>query len=240
MPLPKSLKTILLALSILFVFKANSQGVKLILVDEQGNELPPDTSRWMPAFHVRILESMKLNYRKPALFEEVPGMQCFKDYPKIASVVTCAGNQLCSKNEDFLALIPIYPKPDSFMIRHFSGSPGAVDQIYANQIRANILQSLGKNASINGPNADFNWKAYVHYYPAAEAKLKFNADNAVSFPIHLTPKDYYKGKYKYLQALFLQKNGRGFINFYCFYTDKGKKHLDQYWKAIESVFRYEE
>lgn len=234
-------KILLLLICFLFSASAYSQGVKIILVDEQGKELPPDTSKWMPAYHVSILKSMKLIYRTPFLFEEIPGVECFKDNGKLEYIITCAGNQLRSKNEDFLAFILVYPRPDSAKIQsYFSGNPKAADQMYAGQIRAKILQSLGKNASIHGPNANFNWEEYVHYYPPEEAKLKFNADNAVSFPIHLIPKDYYKGKYKYLKALFLEKNGRGFINFYCFYTERGKKDLDKYWKAIESIFRYED
>lgn len=51
-------------------------------------------------------------------------------------------------------------------------------------------------------------------------------------------KEYFQGKYSHLDALYLQKKGRGFVNFYCFYTDKAKRDFSRYWKAIEGVFRY--
>lgn len=242
MPLPNLAQTCFLLLSFLMINSIHSQKLRIIPVDENGVEILYDSTRWMQQQQVDILQQkMKLTYKKPAIFDEIRTGDCFKEYPRLEFILTCVDHQLKSKNEDFLAFIPVYRPPDSAWIQYyFSGSHDVANQMYANQIRAKILTSLGKNASFHGPNADFNWKAYVHYYPTEEAKLKFNADNAVSFPIHLTPNDYYKGKYKYLKALFLQKNGRGFINFWCFYTEQGKKDLDKYWKAIESVFRYED
>ncbi|WP_346238037.1 hypothetical protein ABDK00_003070 [Niabella insulamsoli] len=117
---------------------------------------------------------------------------------------------------------------------------GNVNQQHCAQIRAKTLLSLGKNAAIKGKNASFNWKPHVNYYPQDEAKAKFNADTAIHFSISLKDKEYFKGKYKYIKALFLQKNDSGFVNLYCLYTEEGKKNIHQYWKALETILRYDE
>ena len=91
-----------------------------------------------------------------------------------------------------------------------------------------------------GDTAAQNWKSYVTYYSSTEVRHKFNADTAISFSIKLNPGEYHLGKYNHLDALFLQRSGRGFVNFYFFYTDKGKKQLAKYWSAMEGVLRYED
>lgn len=87
---------------------------------------------------------------------------------------------------------------------------------------------------------DPDWTKILHYYPEEVVKNKFNADTVVRFSITLQPEDYYKKKFKYVDALFLQKNGRSYVYFYCFYTEKAKKRFDKYWQKIEGVLRYEE
>ena len=196
------------------------------------------SEEWMPQYHIDILKSMKLTYKKPDGFTEVPGTECFKFIPKLKLILTCAGNQLHSEDGQFIAFIPIYrilTKQDSIDIKRMfpNGIFEGVDRRHASQIRGNIRYSLGDTAAQN-------WKSYVTYYSSTDARYKFNADTAISFSIKLNPGEYYLGKYNHLDALFLQREGKGFINFYCFYTDKAKKHLAKYWNAIEGIFRYED
>jgi hypothetical protein len=193
---------------------------------------------WMPEQHVEVLRSMKLTYKKPAGFMEVPGWDCFKEIPKLELIITCAGNQLHAADSQFIAFIPVYrimtTKDSIDITQMFPNSPfEGVNKMHASQIRGVIRYAVGEEAT-------GNWAKYVTYYSAADAKRKFNADSAVTFSIKLNPNEYYKGKYNHLDALFIQKAGRGYINFFCFYTDKAKKNLPTYWKAIEGVFRYED
>jgi hypothetical protein len=198
-----------------------------------------DTSKeWMVEYHRDILKSMKLRYSKPGLFRESPGTECFKAFPKLSLIITCAGNQLHSADDEFVAFIPVYrilTKQDSIDIKKMF--PDALleglDQVHVNQIKGNIRYAFGDSAARN-------WKNHVTYYSPIDARNKFNADTAISFSLPLNANDYYQGKYNHLDALFLQKQGRGFICLYCFYTDKARKDLANYWKAIEGTFRYED
>ena len=193
---------------------------------------------WMGPHYAEILKTMKLTYKKPVGFSEVMGVECFKNNPKLERIITCAGHQLHSNDEQFIAFIPIYKifdKKDSIDMQKLmpSRSFDVIDKLHTSQIRNKIRHSLGKES-------ERNWKKYVKYYSAEEARHKFNADSAIFFTIKLDSADYFKGKYNHLEALYLQKKGRGFVNFYCFYTDKAKKDLPAYWKAIEGIFRYDD
>jgi hypothetical protein len=185
-----------------------------------------------------ILKSMKIVYNKPDGFKEVNRWECFKCKPKLEYILTCANNQLHSDDEQFIAFIPVYKfftRKDSVdMKKRFPGMPfNVIDKIHSNTIKNNIKMSLGEDAARD-------YKKYIIYYSPEEAKRKFNADTAISFRIKLDSNDYYEEKYNHLDALFLQKKGRGYINFYCFYTDSDIKRLPEYWKAIEEVFKYED
>ncbi|WP_316793713.1 hypothetical protein [Pedobacter frigoris] len=206
---------------------------KITIVDA-----PPDDHTWMGHYYRDILKSMGLIYRTTDTFEEVKGSECFNDNPKLKEILTCVSHHLYSKDKEFVVFIPIYKpfsRQDSIEMKQMmpGGNFDHIDKQHTNSIRRDIGSSLGKDASLN-------WKQYVTYYSAKEAKTKFNADSAVFVPIKLDPQDYYKGKYNHMEALYLQKKGRGFVNFYCFYTDKAKKKLPQYRKAIEEIFRYED
>jgi hypothetical protein len=194
--------------------------------------------KWMDRHDYLVLKHMKVIYTRPADFKEVSGSECFETYPKLKKLITCAGNQLHSNDEQFIAFIPIYKpftKEDSIdMKRYFPNMPfDVIDKQYIIQIKNNITTSLGKEKGEN-------WRKHVKFYSAGEAKRLCNADTIIRYSVKLQPQDYYKGKYKYLDVLFLQKKGRGFVNFYCFYTDKGKMKFASYWKAMEGVFRYED
>lgn len=194
--------------------------------------------RWMFQSSRDILDTMKLTYKASPLFVEVAGSECFNDKPYLKASMSCVRHQLQSKDGEFVAFIAIY-KPftrrDSIEMKKFL--PGAsfdyVDKQHISNLKNNIQWLINKEASNH-------WKEHVTYYPAKEARQKFNADTAILIPIELTERDYYKGKYNHFNALYLQKKGRGFVNFFFFYTDAAKKDLPLYQKEIEGIFLYED
>ncbi|MFD2969831.1 hypothetical protein [Sphingobacterium bambusae] len=56
-----------------------------------------------------------------------------------------------------------------------------------------------------GKQIEPHWKDFIRYYSDEDAKTKFNADTAITFTIALDSNIYYKGKYGYLDALFVMK-----------------------------------
>ncbi len=214
---------------------AQKQGPKIIVLG-----LTEDNG-WLTRKDSAILKAMRLTYKKPQVFEEAIGTECFKDNPKLEEILTCENNQLHSRDGQFIAFIRIYKpfdKQDSIDMKKLfpGGKYDIIDKMHINLIKQDLSTSLGKEAALN-------WKQNVKYYTTASAKEKFNADTAISVTIRLEPVDFYKGKYSKLEALYIQKRGRGFVNFYCFYTDEVKKNArlyEKYKKAIEGVFRYED
>ena len=192
----------------------------------------------MSEHRAAVLSSMKLTYTKPNGFTEEQALECFEDHAKLALIITCAGNQLQANDGQFIAFIPfqrILTKQDSADIKGlFPGAvfPG-VDNLHTTQIKDDIRHARGEKEAAH-------WKRYVTYYAPADAKRKFNADTAITYSVRLDPGEYYKGKYNHLDALFIQRKGRGYVNFFCFYTDKAKENFSAYWKAMEGVFRYED
>lgn len=196
-------------------------------------------TNWMQIQELDILKSMKLTYRKPAILDEVKGLECFEGNPQLNEILTCAKHQLHSKDGQFIAFIQIF-KPiteaDTLFMKKLNPfrSYDFVDKQHIIHMKKDLRVSLLKEGSLN-------WDHYVTYYSPNDAKSKFNADTAIFLPIDIIlPKFYYKGKYNNLEALYLQKKGSGFVNFYWFYTDEAKKDLPLYRKAIEKVFRYDD
>lgn len=113
----------------------------------------------------------------------------------------------------------------------FGGSHQFEDWQHYMQLRAILRAYFGE---------DYDWHKDLQYYPDWEAKTKFNADTAILVSFPLRKEDYYKRKYKYVDILVLQKQGRGYIYLTCFSTDKAKARFDDYWQKIEGLFRYEE
>lgn len=209
-------------------------------------------NKWMSADTRRMLaESMRVAYRRPATFEEIPGYDCFEEDARLASILTCAGNQLRSEDGHCTVFIPLYPpltKEDTLYIasmkRYSPDDPlRVVDMQHMWQIRAGILHALGCDyVYFLQRRDDIDWRQYLEYYPEGKAKSIFNADTAFRVSLNLEPgRDYhYKGKYKYLDALVIQKQGRGYIILYSFFTEEGRKRMPSYWKEIEGIFRYED
>ncbi len=187
----------------------------------------------------RMLKEMKLGYKKPDDFEEIhKGGECFDEYLKLKQTFMCLHNELHSRDKQLIVFIMI---PDIFT-RKFKKemeelfpkkSFDLVDKQHFSQMKA-ILKSF------YGKEMEQHWREKITTYPKEEALNKFNADNAYLFSITLSPEDYYEKKFKYVDLLFLQKKGRGYVYFCCFYTDKSKLELNKYWSKIEKVFHYED
>jgi len=241
-----SIKNLLAVLLIWPVF-ASSQSLKIIPVDSLGNPISYEAEKdwWMSSDHIRRMEAIRVTYTKPANFIEVLRGECFQDNPKLELMLTCVGNPLQSEDTEFITfLAPLLfsTKSDSASLRQsFPGmSIPNLNEQHIYKIRSQILRFLGKDATVRGPNAGFDWKPYVNYYPEDEAAKRFNADTAITYVVELNDDELYKGKYRYLKALFLQKRDRGFVVLYSFYTDKAKRHPAKYWKAIERIYRYDD
>jgi len=105
----------------------------------------------------------------------------------------------------------------------------------ADSLFPNINESDSiKNA---GDRAKIQLRDHVTYHSPEYAKQSFNADTVISYKLNMQGHKI-KDRYTDNNVLVLQKNGRGYITIYCFYTQKGKKELDKYMKQIENMFWY--
>ncbi|MES2376071.1 MAG: hypothetical protein V4553_05820 [Bacteroidota bacterium] len=199
--------------------------------------LEPSDDNWLTKRDSGFLKVMGLTYKKPVDFDEINGTECFKFNPQLEEILTCANHQLYSKDRQFMTFFITQQLDESNendrSIIAYIGKEN-IDKRHISRIKYEIWQSIGKEAVPK-------WKQYAQYYPAEDAKSKFNADSAITAAIKLKPEyPYYKGKYNHLKSFYLQKKGRGFVVFYCFYTDEAEKNLPFYWKAIEGVFRFDD
>lgn len=227
-----------LSFSILLAFSCmmgNAQNKVKITTIEDDNPIPIEYE-WMGTTS-RVLTSMKLTYKKPDGFKELDKSDTFKNYPKLKEMFSYMPNCLRSIDGQFLAFLPChctFTPADSIGLQQYPGeSFDYINRMFVYQLRAPIRVYYGKEQAEH-------WRKFVSYYPAEEAKSKFNADTVIRFTIALQPEDYYKKKYKYIDALFIYKKRRGFINFYCFYTDKAKENLNYYWKKVEGTLYFED
>lgn len=237
-------KFLFIFLVVALPFWGYSQKPRIIPVDDTGKEIPIGNSKWMSGDDINFLKTIRLNYRTPSLFSEIPIVECFKGNPRLEFMLGCAGNQLISHDKEFIAFIPLkrfLSKKDSIDLR--KSFPGAsipdLNSQHIYSIRAQVLSSLGKDASLKGENASFNWRKYVRYYSCKDAKQKFNADTAITYSITLNGNEIYKSKYRFLKILVLQKKDRGFIEMYSFYSGKNNTDFNKYWSLIESAFKYD-
>jgi len=193
-------------------------------------------ARWLTQDARDLLDTMHLKYTAPANFDEIAGIECFRDQPKLWGLtLSCIFHELRSKDKEFVAFFTFYKpfgKSDSIRMGSlFKTTYDLIDKQHIAHIKGNIRGSLGEAAIAN-------WKDHVLYLPSEEAHQKFNADTVIQVPIKLDSATFYRGKYNHFDALYLQKKGRGFLTFYTFYTDKAKKKLTKYQKEIEGIFRY--
>lgn len=233
------MKKLLFVLSVLFwinsIGLAQSQVKFVTIID---NDTTPLVYKWMGSDSRLLTEGMKIVYQKPKKFVEIPTTECFKDYSKLESTFTCMGNQLHSKDEQFISFLvfpDIYTKEFQERLNWLSvgnRDEDWVDKQHYRQMRSIIKGYYGEIGSA--------WTDSIKHYPADEAVTKFNADSAFYFSLNLNPEDYYKGGYKYVKVLMLQKKDRGYAYICSFYTDKAKKQLSKYWCRIEKTLCYED
>src|SRR5699024_8461632 len=160
------------------------------------------------------LKSMKAVYKSPSGFKYVEGLECFNSIPRIHWMLTCQDNAFYADDGHFMFFWFVADKLDSGQIALAEAiNPKLdynVDKTHISQIQGYIEAAFGEDAALH-------WKSYVTYYSQAKARGMFNADTLIALPVKLDSSEYYKGKYKYVMALFIQKNGRGFATFNCFY-----------------------
>ncbi len=191
--------------------------------------------KWIDSYHSSILEDMQIEYKKPSDFNETDLYNSFKKYRVLRYKLSTGTYALCSNDKEFIALLSIYPIYTKETQRKMEEVfPGSFDWIGVQH----FYQMKGILKSFYGKEMEQHWREKITTYPKEEAIHKFNADNAYRFSIALSPEDYYEKKFKYVDLLFLQKKGRGYVYFCCFYTDKAKKELNKYWSKIEKVFYY--
>jgi hypothetical protein len=164
---------------------------------------------------ISALNMMSLSYNKPPEFnreKDKSKSECFKEYPNLARILSCQPNQFVSSDEQCIVFIRLIPPYKNVKINHLT------------HIRVNIIYSLGYDYTyfLNKEN-HVDWQHYLNYYPQEKTKSIFNADTVVRYSMNLKPEDYYKGKYEYLESLVIQKENKGFVEIFCFYSQKGKE-----------------
>lgn len=244
-----SICRILLILPIIFPGLCHAQNHDLSVGDEDRSI--PIENKWLGDESTRILKLMGVTYCKPPEFDEAHISESFDHYPRIKKIISYAGNILHSQDGQCMVSFPLFPPftaNDTLYIesmkRYSPDDPLRVlDMQHMWQIRANIIFALGHDNYFLQGRSDVDWRQYLKYYPEEQSRSIFNADTAFRVSLNLEPGNElydYQGKYKYLDALVLQKMGRGYILMYVFTTDEGQQRLPHYWKQIEGIFRYED
>jgi hypothetical protein len=94
---------------------------------------------------------MNLEYKKPLGFDQVSSPECFKSYPKLGRIITCAYNQLRSADQQFIVFTTLYrplSEADSVFISKISDRGiRSLDWMHDRNIKGNIEASLGKDAA---------------------------------------------------------------------------------------------
>ena len=184
------MKKLLFVLSVLFWI--NSIGfaqnqVKLVTI--MDNDTTPLVYKWMGSDSRLLTEGMKIVYQKPGKFVEIPTTECNKDYPKLESTFTCMGNQLNSKDGQFISFLvfpEIYTKEFQERLNWLTAGTRDedwVDKQHYRQMRGIIKGYYGEIGSA--------WTDSIKHSPADEAVTKFNADSAFYFSLNLNPEDYF-------------------------------------------------
>lgn len=194
--------------------------------------------RWMGTFGLTVSDEMKLKYHKPSGFSYEDSVECFKDYPKLEKTFSCKSFQLHSNDEQFIAFLEFVPQYTKELETTINGLfPQHARELVDNQHR---WQMRARIRAYYGDEIGETWVDSIKLHSTKEAREKFNADSVFSFSIRLRPSDYYKKDFKYVKALLIQKNGRGYACIYSFYTDKAKSRFGKYWRKIENFLRYED
>lgn len=218
---------------ILFVtFIGNAQTRPIITIID--DDPTPIEYEWLRT-DSKILTHMGVAYKKPLGFNEIQDSECFQGYPRLENTFKCLSPYLSSDDNHFIAFLPIYrpmTKDDSAFYQRLSPHTDFSPNL------SHFYQMQGHLKDYYGDDYTKKWAECVSYYPEESAKSIFNADTAIRVMMKLHPEDYYKDDFKYIDILFLQKNGKGFLGIYCFYTERAKAKMKDYWSKIEGIYRY--
>ena len=77
-----------------------------------------------------------------------------------------------------------------------------------------------------------DWRESANFFSSEEARSKFNADSAFFLTLRLPPGYYHQDKFGYMDVFGLQKNGRGFIYIYSFYTETAMQNIECYRRRL--------
>ena len=197
--------------------------------------------KWMSEMEVDVLRDWKIIYKKPNKFNQVVGNDCFNNNPKLKSMMKCGGNQLHSRNGDFIVFNMIGTvftrdvddEPLIVVLPGIGKPPYTLEGQFISYIKNDIVQLFGEKAASN-------WKNHVNYSSNEKTVNKFNSDVVISYSINLEPKDYYKGVYNNLWVLVIRKKNRGYVRMYFLYKDISNRKLAKYKTNVESIYKYED
>lgn len=183
----------------------------------------------------------QVKYTQPAGFELVRSgkdyLECFHSEKYTSfnpASLTNFVDKLISKDKNFVVFIEI---PSVY----------SRDSVY---IDADLLPDLKleiNTSHCNDIRFDFRWntgrdtpltQCPISYKPSDYARSAFNADTVITYPLKMWKK--HEAKYNHCQVMTIQKNTRGYISLYFFYTDKGKQNFENYMKQLNGLFWYRE
>ena len=175
-------------------------------------------------------------YEKPKKFKET-SMECFEDYLHLFHTFKCIGPSLTSNDGQYISFMVNHNIEDKAyherMKKLFRNIPNLEDIQHRNQLKGTLVYYYGESISDS-------WQDSLTYFTDEQAKNICNADTIITTSITLKPEDYYKKDFKHIEIYLMQKKGRGYVYFVSFYTDKAKKKLKHYRKAIAGALRYED
>lgn len=185
---------------------------------------------WETYFFRTIIQTMKMTYTESKIFDNT-------DYSNFClesrQIYLCFRNSFDGFGGN--CAYPFLTSKDKEVMLFSSAYVGS-----NKEVEESIELVLKDNLSYLGKEND---KKDIDFYSKIKARKQFNADKVFRYTIPLLPQDYVNrnGKaYKYVEKLLIQRQGRGFVDFTCFYTDKAKKNFKKYWKEIENLLKYED
>lgn len=179
-------------------------------------------------FQNRLNKEFFIDYELPKKFIMAnPDYQCWsiKEYPKLAKIIAgCQSNVIQSTDSMCIMLwtSPIYINNRDSINHAMVGFTGGNNLQHLYNIRANISKIKKKKILLKELNR------YIEYWSQEKAKSWFNADTVIVYSLPVPQDEPFRGKYKYSTVLTIQKNNRGFLHIYIFYTDAGYRNEEEY------------
>ena len=154
--------------------------------------------------------------------------------------------QLQSDDGEMVAFFNV-PNHDPFLPRFRSGALPEVPHInnshidkirsFYNEFHRSLALTQGL---IERPTHGIHWRESANFFSTEEARSKFNADTAFFLTLRLLPGHYYQDKFGYIDVFGLQKNGRGFIYIFSFYTETAMQNIECYRQRLWGSVRFAE